>query len=284
MNGKLKTGLSKKISQNFIIKYPLYGGIVIALFTVAFALLYKPLGSHASRFLGYEATMAVYALLSGISVFGFITGLKQIKFFSNKTDWTLLKELTVILILLFGMGLTIYFAAFIIEEPASRWNFATFFDSVKNAFLIGIIPFLFFTVINLSQREIVRTVVQQNGITPGEELIQINSQLKKETLSFYPSQLIYVESESNYVNFHLHNNNKTQIKVIRNSISEIEKQLAGVPYIVRTHRAFIVNLKKIKSLKGNSLGYRIQLSGIEEEIPVSRNQASNFNKLYKQFC
>jgi hypothetical protein len=284
MSSNLKTRLSKKISQNFIIKYPLYGGIVITLFTVAFTLLYKPLGSHASRFLGYEATMAVYSLLSGISVFGFITGLKQIKFFSKQTDWTLLKELTVILILLFGMGLTIYFAAFIIEEPANRWNFATFFDSVKNAFLIGIIPFLFFTLINLSQREIVRTVVQQNGITPGEELIQINSQLKKETLSFYPSQLIYIESESNYVNFYLFNNDKIQKKVIRNSISEIEKQLAGVPYLVRTHRAFIVNLKKIKSLKGNSLGYRIRLSGIDEEIPVSRNQASNFKKFYKQFC
>jgi hypothetical protein len=284
MSSNLKTRLSKKISQNFIIKYPLYGGIVITLFTVAFTLLYKPLGSHASRFLGYEATMAVYSLLSGISVFGFITGLKQIKFLSKQTDWTLLKELTVILILLFGMGLTIFFAAFIIEEPANRWNFATFFDSVKNAFLIGIIPFLFFTLINLSQREIVRTVVQQNGITPGEELIQINSQLKKETLSFYPSQLIYIESESNYVNFYLFNNDKIQKKVIRNSISEIEKQLAGVPYLVRTHRAFIVNLKKIKSLKGNSLGYRIRLSGIDEEIPVSRNQASNFKKFYKQFC
>jgi hypothetical protein len=284
MSSNLKTRLSKKISQNFIIKYPLYGGIVITLFTVAFTLLYKPLGSHASRFLGYEATMAVYSLLSGISVFGFITGLKQIKFFSKQTDWTLLKELTVILILLFGMGLTIYFAAFIIEEPANRWNFATFFDSVKNAFLIGIIPFLFFTLINLSQREIVRTVVQQNGITPGEELIQINSQLKKETLSFYPSQLIYVESESNYVNFYMSNNDKIQKKVIRNSISEIEKQLTGIPYLVRTHRAFIVNLKKIKSLKGNSLGYRIRLSGIDEEIPVSRNQASNFKNLYKQFC
>ncbi|HCE58410.1 MAG TPA: LytTR family transcriptional regulator [Prolixibacteraceae bacterium] len=284
MNNLFKTGFSKKIPQNLIVKYPLYGGVVITFFTVAFALLYKPLGSHAGRFLGYEATMTVYALLCGITVSGLILVLKQIKFFSHQNDLNLGKELSAIIILLFGMGLTLYFAAFVIEEPASRWNFETFFDSVRNAFLIGIIPFLFFTVINVSRREIVRTVVIPAGVAPNEELIQINSQLKKEKLSFYPSQLIYVESESNYVNFYLQNGEKLQKKVIRNSIIEIEKQLANTPYLFRTHRAFIVNLKKIKSVKGNSLGYRLQLSGTNQEIPVSRNQTREFNQLYKEFC
>jgi hypothetical protein len=284
MYNLLKTGLSKKIPQNLIIKYPLYGGLVIALFTVAFALLYKPLGSHAGRFMGYEATMSAYALLCGISVSVMILVLKQIKFFSHQTEWNLAKELSAIFILLFGMGITLYFAAFAIEEPASRWNLETFFDSVQSAFLIGIIPFLFFTVINLSQRETVRTVVIPAGVAPDEELIQISSQLKKENLSFYPSQLIYVESESNYVNFYLQYGEKLQKKVIRNSISEIEKQLAVTAYLFRSHRAFIVNLKKIKSVKGNTLGYRLRLSGTDQEIPVSRNQTRQFNMLYKQFC
>jgi DNA-binding LytR/AlgR family response regulator len=64
---------------------------------------------------------------------------------------------------------------------------------------------------------------------------------------------------------------KVQKKVIRNSITDVEQQLAHIPYLARTHRAFIVNLKKIKSKKGNSLGYRLRLQGTEAEIPVSRN-------------
>jgi hypothetical protein len=102
----------------------------------------------------------------------------------------ILKELLAIVILLFAMGVVIYFAAFFLEEPASRWNFATFFDSVKNAFLIGIIPFLFFTALNYlywispEEKYGVHLIFKQSFNV--EELIQISSQLKKESLSFYP--------------------------------------------------------------------------------------------------
>ncbi|MGM0622279.1 MAG: hypothetical protein ACQETJ_14595, partial [Bacteroidota bacterium] len=61
--------ISTKFPRNFIIQRPLYGALLIAGFTLVFALLYKPLGSHASRFLGYEATMAVYAIISGASLY-----------------------------------------------------------------------------------------------------------------------------------------------------------------------------------------------------------------------
>ncbi len=283
----LKNLISTKFPQNYIIKRPLYGALLIAGFTLVFALLYKPLGSHASRFLGYEATMAVYAFISGASLFGWISLLIRINFFSDKAKWTFFKELLAIFILLFSLGVVIYFAAFILEEPANRWNFPTFFDSVKNAFLIGIIPFLFFTALNylywISPEEKYGASSNSGSASAVEELIQISSQLKKESLSFYPSQLIYAESESNYVNFYIQSVDKVQKKVIRNSITDVEQQLSHIPYLVRTHRAFIVNLKKIKSKKGNSLGYRLRLLGSDSEIPVSRNNTRNFRQLLKQF-
>ena len=279
--------ISEKFPQNFIIKRPLYGALLIAGFTLVFALLYKPLGSHASRFLGYEATMAVYAFISGVSLFGWINVLVRINYFSKNTKWTFAKELLAIIILLFALGVVIYFAAFILEEPASRWNFPTFFDSVKNAFLIGILPFLFFTALNylywISPEEKYGTLTDSGSVSTGEELIQISSQLKKESLSFYPGQLIYAESDSNYVNFYLISSDKVQKKVIRNSITDVEQQLSHIPYLVRTHRAFIVNLKKIKSRKGNSLGYRLRLQGTDAEIPVSRNNTRHFSQLFRQF-
>ena len=284
---RLKKLISEKFPQNFIIKRPLYGALLIAGFTLVFALLYKPLGSHASRFLGYEATMAVYAFISGVSLFGWINVLVRINYFSKNTKWTFAKELLAIIILLFALGVVIYFAAFILEEPASRWNFPTFFDSVKNAFLIGILPFLFFTALNylywISPEEKYGTLTDSGSVSTGEELIQISSQLKKESLSFYPGQLIYAESDSNYVNFYLISSDKVQKKVIRNSITDVEQQLSHIPYLVRTHRAFIVNLKKIKSKKGNSLGYRLRLQGTDAEIPVSRNNTRHFSQLFRQF-
>jgi len=284
---RLKKLISEKFPQNFIIKRPLYGALLIAGFTMVFAWLYKPLGSHASRFLGYEATMAVYAFISGISLFIFINLLGRLNWFSKQAEWSILKELLAIVILLFALGVIIYFAAFILEEPANRWNFPTFFDSVKNAFLIGIIPFLFFTALNylywISPEKKYSASSDSGSASTAEELIQISSQLKKESLSFYLSQFIYAESESNYVNFYLQTGEKMQKKVIRNSITDVEQQLAHIPFFVRTHRAFIVNLKKINSKKGNSLGYRLRLQGTDAEIPVSRNNTRTFSQLFRQF-
>jgi DNA-binding LytR/AlgR family response regulator len=68
-------------------------------------------------------------------------------------------------------------------------------------------------------------------------------------------------------------------EIIRNSINNIEQQLSGIPYFLRIHRAFIVNLKKVRSKQGNTLGYLIKLAGPEFKIPVSRKNTRIFNEL-----
>ncbi|MDP4275617.1 MAG: LytTR family DNA-binding domain-containing protein, partial [Bacteroidota bacterium] len=216
--------------------------------------------------------------------------INKIRYFSKEKAWTILKELLAIVIVLLGMGIFVYFIGFLFESPAQRWNLFTFFDSCKHAFLVGIIPFAFFTLINyryLFAAQIVqnniRTSTDPSTVVEAEELIQIGSQLKKEELSFYPNQFIYAESEGNYVVFYLKGNPQIRKEIIRNSISNIEQQLSAIPFFMRTHRAFIVNIKEVLSKKGNSLGYHLRLSGIEAEIPVSRQNTQNFNQLLKQY-
>jgi hypothetical protein len=126
-----------------------------------------------------------------------------------------------------GMGIALYFTGFMIELPPHRWNLPTFLDSCKHAFLVGIIPFVFFTVINyrhLFIKDIVRdfnTDAHSSSPEQAEKLVRIVSQLKKEELSIYPSQFVYAESDGNYVVFHLNVNNQIRKKIIRNSISNI---------------------------------------------------------------
>jgi hypothetical protein len=270
-----------KFPQNFIIRKPFTGSFIVWLFVFSFALIYKPLGSHPAGYLSYEATMAIYSLMSAVSLLGWIRLLKAIPWYGKANDWNFLKEITAILLLLFGVGVVVYFLAFAIEEPADRWNIPTFLDSLVNAFLVGVIPFLFFTGMNLRFLFMDEKEIQISGKddNESEQLIHINSQLKKEELKFYPNQFIYAESESNYVIFYLIKEGKFQKHMIRNSISNIEEQLTGIPFLVRTHRAFIVNLKKVRTKKGNTLGYRLKLDGADKEIPVSRNNTHHFNDL-----
>jgi hypothetical protein len=256
------------------------------LFCFGFINLYKPLGFHASRALSYEATMFLYSFIIGFSIFLFVKTLKSFRFLSATQDWILIKEVLSIIFVLVGLGITIYFIGFFIEPPANRWNFPTFLNSCGYSFLLGIIPFTFFSAINyrylFPQRDDVYVPIQSQG-TASENLIKISSQLKKEELQFYPSEFLYAESDGNYVVFYLIRDELVKKEVIRNSINNVEQQLSEIPFFLRIHRAFIVNLKKVRSKHGNTLGYQIKLSGIDSKIPVSRSNTRNFNKLFAEY-
>jgi hypothetical protein len=286
MKGRIIKWLNIRYPQNYIIKNPFTGTLIIALFVFGFTVLYKPFNTHAARAFSYETTMAIYSLLSGIFIFLSIKILKTVKYFSKTKDWTIFKEFLSVFLVLFVLGIAIYVLGFFIETSAQRWNISTFLNSFKGAFLTGIIPLFFFTAINYPYlfSESIDLNIGNAAITgqenqPSEDLIQISSQLKKEELSFYPSQFLYAESDGNYVVFYLSINNLVKKEIIRNSINSIEQQLSGIPYFLRIHRAFIVNLKKVRSKQGNTLGYMIKLSETEIKIPVSRKNTKDFNKL-----
>lgn len=278
----------RKIPRNYLLKYPSAGALIVFLFIVAFGILYQPVGSHESRLFNYPVTTAVYALVAAAFILAAIRILKTVKPLVDEQNWTIWKELLSVLIALTGMGIGVYLIAFIIEEPADRLNLSTLFDSIIRSFLIGIIPFAFFTAVNhrylFASDEALKeeNTIHEPG-KPAEVLVKISSQLKKEELSFYPREFLYAMSEGNYVNFYLFRDNHFKKEVIRNSISNIEKQLSSYPYLYRTHRAFIVNINKIRVKKGNVLGYRLKLAGIDQEIPVSRNNTGDFNKVLKQY-
>lgn len=280
---------NKQLPQNFLIRRPYIGTLILSLFTFVFIVLYKPLHVHGARSLSLGLTIGAYCCISYIFVLSSIKLLKLIPSFSREADWTILKEVTFILFILAVMGIAIYLAGFLIEAPSgNRWNIAVFLDSCRQAFLIGIVPFAFIALLNYRFLFYANTIQYYSQVSDQgksdrpEELIRIASQLKKEEVSFYPSQLVYAESDGNYVIFHLILEVGSSKKMVRNSISNIEQQLASVPYLMRTHRAFIVNLRKVNTKKGNTLGYRLKLSGADIEVPVSRQKTRSFDKAIKE--
>jgi len=292
MKGRIYKWLNYNYPQTYILRHPLAGTLIISLFVFGFTSLYRPFSVHATKVLSFETTMAIYSFLPGIFLYMVLRTLKAFEYFSNEKKWTVFKEIISALLVLSVLGLAIYFLGFLIEtEPATnRWRISTFLNSLRSAFLIGIIPLTFFSAINY--RYLFAPVISSNETdTPSnelenavpEDLIRISSQLKKEDLSFYPSEFLYAESDGNYVIFHLLKNNVLKKESIRNSINSISQQLSGVPYFYRTHRAFLVNLKKVKSKQGNSLGYVIKLTGTDIRIPVSRTNTNDFNRLFTRF-
>lgn len=275
--------LKIKYPQNYIIKNPIIGASILFVFSFSFMLLYHPLNAHKSFYFDFELTMLIYTLCSSLAGGLLIIVLKKIPYFSEIKNWIVGKEILAVFIVLLSMGMVIYLLGFIIESPAveSRWNFSTFFNSCISSFMIYSFPFAFFSIINYKflYLKFESTTKNHQEKTQKELTINIRSKLKKESLAFQANELLYTVSDGNYVIFHLYCKNKIKKSSIRNSISDIEKQLKDIPFLFRCHRGFIINLNMVDSKKGNASGYILKIKHCSDTIPVSRLKVKKFNEL-----
>lgn len=101
------------------------------------------------------------------------------------------------------------------------------------------------------------------------ELLTLYAENKSEWIKIRPSDLIYLESADNYVNILYKEQEQVQKKLLRSTLTKIEKQIQPT-YIQRCHRSYMLNLKQIKYVDGNSRGLQLQLLDLDKTIPVSR--------------
>lgn len=279
MIAKYVDWIDQKYPQNYLIQKPVIGSVLLSFYCLLFLIIYRPFDLSAKGEMSFEATMALYTVAMIPVHMLLIYGLRKMWFFSNRDQWSIRKEILAILLILTGLGIFVFAFGFWVEGPLNRLNFATLMDSCKIVFLTCAILYGMLTLINLRYLESGQIPVTVSGDSV-EETVHIQSRLKSEAFTLPLSDLLYIESEGNYVVFHLFQNGSVRKEIIRNSISDVEQMLAGFPFIVRTHRAFMVNIKKVSKRTGNSAGYRLQLEGAGDLIPVSRSNVENFDRMY----
>lgn len=103
----------------------------------------------------------------------------------------------------------------------------------------------------------------------------------KEVLEVNADNFLYAEAEGNYVKLACYSvkDGKVVQKLLRITMKQAEETIAGCAYIIRCHRAFLVNVRRVVKVEGNSQGYRLRLEGCEEEVPVSRAYAKEVKML-----
>lgn len=282
MNFSSFNWLNQKFPQNYIIRKPLLGTLIVAVFCYLFTILYKPRNTNSSDPFSYELTMAIYLLALMPPLYFTIRMLKLLPNFKYKSNWSFFKEIEFAFILFLILGVWNYFFGFVMENTEGRWNIYTFLDSVRSTLITGTLPYFLFTIQNSRYLFLGRSEVKSvgdNNKKRKSELIQINSKLKKGNISLDPESFLYAESNGNYVAFYFLRGNHIEKEMVRNSIGDIEKQLSETPYLMRTHRAFIVNVNKVSQKKGNSSGYRLSIDGLDVDLPVSRQNVANYEQL-----
>jgi len=92
----------------------------------------------------------------------------------------------------------------------------------------------------------------------------------KESLLVSPSDIIYIESVANYLSIKYLQDGELKQKRIRNTLKNVEETLAGYPFLLHCHRAFLVNTRFITHVEGNAAGCQLHLFSIDHTIPVSK--------------
>jgi len=102
-----------------------------------------------------------------------------------------------------------------------------------------------------------------------EQLLTLHAENQSDWLKIRPADLIYLESADNYVNIFYKEMENVQKRLLRSTLTNIEAQITST-YIQRCHRSYMLNLRQIKHVDGNSRGLQLQLLDLDKIVPVSR--------------
>ncbi len=193
------------------------------------------------------------------------------KYYQKIKKWKWAEELffTIFFVLLLIFIAELY-TELIINKNPSRLNLTYIIGWYKTVFpgfgvlLIAITILLrhHFGKENTTNIEIKEESIKKNDINT----ITIHSSLKNESLIVKQESIVYIKSEDNYINIYFYKNDLLEQKMLRNTLKNVQKQL---PFLVKTHRSFLVNPQYISKLKGNSQNAKLYFKTIQNTVPVS---------------
>ena len=190
--------------------------------------------------------------------------------FNKNHEITLAVYIWFIVAEIFFMGLFYTsFEIFILKDQRSPLSLL--FNAVQNTSLILLIPYtvsiLFFAWKDI-KRKLDHVVLQFRD--PSEIFIPFKDEKGNLKVTIKSNNVLYLESNDNYVNIHYFDNGLRKTYMIRNTLKNFETELKDYS-IYRNHRKFSVNIKNVKMLRKERKGFELIINNPEEDkIPISR--------------
>lgn len=96
--------------------------------------------------------------------------------------------------------------------------------------------------------------------------------------------LLYLESAENYVNICYLNKERISKYMLRETLKKVEENLAGTD-IIRCHRCFIVNFDKVRVIRRDKDGLKLELDvAAAADIPVSKTYVGTVMQTFSKYC
>ncbi len=259
---------------------PWKNGLFLAAVVLSIFLLFQPFGFSDKDF---ELKLILFPVYSLFGYFYSITSFFIVRhILKSKKIWTVKNELLYFTIsMLLVTFLILLLSSWVAGDlPLNLYWYFKILCHVSSLFLIiTVIEFLYYSnkssdikIEHLSSQ--VQLVSRQLDIVKkesGSEIVSIS--LENDSIDINRNKMIFIKSIGNYLEFYFREPNGQINKLLkRGRIHQAEKDLEAFSEFLRCHRAFIVNLRQAKQIKGNSKNARLFFDQKLEEIPVSRSQ------------
>jgi branched-subunit amino acid transport protein AzlD len=102
--------------------------------------------------------------------------------------------------------------------------------------------------------------------------------------SVMKENLLYLESAENYVNICYLNKGKVSKYLLRDTLKKMEDSFSGTE-IVRCHRSYIVNFEKVKVIRKDKDGLKLEFDNPSmADIPVSKTYVNTVMQTFSKYC
>lgn len=127
------------------------------------------------------------------------------------------------------------------------------------------------TIVELQiQNKLLIAKLVEDEKSADEKEVEVISENKSEKLRLKINNILLIKSADNYIEIYHLENNLIDTKLIRNTLKNIESQLAIHKQFIRCHRTRIVNIMFIEKLQRDFSGYYLKMNKLDEKVPVSR--------------
>lgn len=164
--------------------------------------------------------------------------------------------------------------------------FSIISDTLLYCTSILAIPYIITTLyFELADRDMyIERFHKKQGITAEKDektqQIHFNDEKGNLKLSVHIDHLFYIEAADNYVNICYKNKERTTKFCLRNTLKNIET-MELTQDLVRCHRSYIINFKKVKILKKEKNGLYVELDNKDiPDIPVSKTYAQQVLEMF----
>lgn len=267
--------------------------LAMLLLVLAFSFVYffRPFNVHYPEHRhSYVVISLIQAVLPVIVFFCFFSLVNL--FFreaSRPNRWKLGNEVLAIAMVLPLMGTANFLIRDLVYDNPENWSLAYLLEEIRNTALVAML--LIFLLVPLNLRRLERKFQSRSaGLNqlidrsnlPGQSgrSVPITTQVRSDDFVLIPEELLFVRSSGNYSEFFIKpaGNSEAGLSLKRIPLKQAEEQLSQIREILRVHRSYLVNARKIKNVSGNAQGLQLSLDGCDEKVPVSRGYLESFRQ------